>query len=563
MIVRNHSTSQSPCKSTGQVFGSAANMCLNSDGSVYGEGQAKMLSPSETGWVNTISNVNVSLGSAIVVTNVNSVSSKDANPATLDTSTFTNQLGFAIYKVSVDHSHSNPNCTISLGSGDAGILSADLHTVSYFGNSHSYGVPDSVLPVITSVSLDVPLNPGGVTTGAIYGLHFGTSQGNGFVTVCNPGAAPCTSTADLVNPTITYWGCANNSCQINFSIGANSTAVGNYDLQVSSGGTNSTGFLGSSGGQQKASSTRGTIPVTPNSPRVTVYLLHGIGQGYFSMKSLNDNLSADPTGLKFNFDFGFNFSECSMNTSCGQDCSIDAGAQKLAQYILQNPPFGDIVLVGYSMGGLIARDMIANNYLVNGFAGSSLAGFTKGKIIGLITLGTPNLGYPYDPADESFFCPQLVRDMSGSWLPLAVTPPFELSSPFLDTLSQKWNSSFGGYWLAAAGTQSSRLTRAFPDYGSPIQKGCNPPQLPDSPYSDGVVCRDSAMYKSTFGFATPPGPTDPWEDLEHIYVHTFAYYGWGTSFLFGTNNPFIHQQMFDPQPPGTLFRKVLGTLNAH
>lgn len=46
------------------------------------------------------------------------------------------------------------------------------------------------------------------------------------------------------------------------------------------------------------------------------------------------------------------------------NCSISSGAQKLAQYIANANPPGDIVLIGFSMGGLIARDMMANGRLI-------------------------------------------------------------------------------------------------------------------------------------------------------------------------------------------------------
>ena len=262
---------QPKCKSSGAVFGFAANMYLNQDGTVFGEGQAKMLNPSETGWNNTVSNVNVSIGNNIVVENQASDTSKEATAAIIDTPAFTNQLGYATYKVSVDHTHSNNNCTITLEATDTGVLSADLHTVTYSGDSNYYNVPDSTLPLITSVTLNAPLSPGGATTGSINGLHFGTSRGNGTVSVCSPGSDPCASTVDLTTPTINSWACSKDSCQITFSIQASQTAIGNYDLQVASGGTNSSGLLGTGGGQQKTSSNRGTIQVSAR-PAVQISL---------------------------------------------------------------------------------------------------------------------------------------------------------------------------------------------------------------------------------------------------------------------------------------------------
>jgi hypothetical protein len=165
--------------------------------------------------------------------------------------------------------------------------------------------------------------------------------------------------------------------------------------------------------------------------------------------------------------------------------------------------------LGYSMGGLIARDMIANNY------NQVLTGH---KVRGLITLGTPHLGYPYSSIDESVNCQQLVQDMAGSWQPQP-NPPLDLFSPFLNTLTQQWQAaSYAGYWLAAAGESCSntiRTTGAFP-------RGCLPQNR-----SDGVVCRDSAVYSGGFALGAPP--TTLWEDPEQKYVHTTSVGGFGTA----------------------------------
>jgi triacylglycerol esterase/lipase EstA (alpha/beta hydrolase family) len=113
----------------------------------------------------------------------------------------------------------------------------------------------------------------------------------------------------------------------------------------------------------------------------------------------------------YHIDAGFTFFGCA--TSCGGACSvqpgqtlINLGAQLLGAYIQQQGPRGNIILIGYSMGGLVARDLVVNNY------GAALTGH---PVTALITLGTPNLGYPYSSIDENFSCRQLVLDMSGSF----------------------------------------------------------------------------------------------------------------------------------------------------
>ena len=104
-------------------------------------------------------------------------------------------------------------------------------------------------------------------------------------------------------------------------------------------------------------------------------------------------------------DAGFDFSECAETDFCSSSCTIAAGAQKLAQYIANANPPGDVILIGFSMGGLIARDMMANGHLL----------LNGRKISALITLGTPNLGYPYTLMDTAWFCTPLVQEMDGNW----------------------------------------------------------------------------------------------------------------------------------------------------
>jgi pimeloyl-ACP methyl ester carboxylesterase len=292
-------------------------------------------------------------------------------------------------------------------------------------------------------------------------------------------------------------------------------------------------------------------------PITTVYLIHGIGQGHSAMASLYGNLANPWTGIdptRFQVDAGFDFSECATQKSCttsqyGDACSVSAGGKSLAHYILQNPPPGDIVLVGYSMGGLIARDMSANNYYQ----------FAPGpNIAGLITLGTPNLGYPYDPIDETRFCPQLVRDMSGGWW---TARSAEFASSYLTGLISNWAFFNGGlgpnaYWMAAAGEYCANATRIIPPTGI----GC----LSSSARSDCIVCKDSALYSGAFA-QNPPFPAVPWRDSLQVYVHTDSYGGWGSLSIFGaaSGNPGVTPEIFNPQPGDPLLLQIEATINGH
>jgi pimeloyl-ACP methyl ester carboxylesterase len=201
-------------------------------------------------------------------------------------------------------------------------------------------------------------------------------------------------------------------------------------------------------------------PVTQNftaTPKATVFLVPGIGNSSFDMQFLAGELAATCTGVvqtKFFVDAGFDYSRCAQGgPSCNVGvaitsptfCSIANGGQSLAQYIRtwsapgfpnQVGPPGSIVLIGHSMGGLMARDVIAKNELAGG-----------PSVAGLITLGTPSLGYPFQPADGEVQCPQLIADMAGSWF-TGTSNPVPPISPFLGVLATNWPAaSYGGCWL--------------------------------------------------------------------------------------------------------------------
>src|SRR5262249_7530152 len=153
-------------------------------------------------------------------------------------------------------------------------------------------------------------------------------------------------------------------------------------------------------------------------------------------------------------------------------------------------PPGDIILIGFSMGGLIARDMISNNWL----------GVLNGrKVAALITLGTPNLGYPYTFIDRSAFCTPLIQEMDGNWRIYQTQNQIKLSD-YLNSLTTLWSSTSypgsGGRWLAASGRSCSNPIRTFDS-----STGCRD----SNPYSDGVVCNDSATYSVSTPLGTKPG----------------------------------------------------------
>jgi fibronectin type 3 domain-containing protein len=290
---------------------------------------------------------------------------------------------------------------------------------------------------------------------------------------------------------------------------------------------------GYSGYSNTASATTLAIPKT-------VFLIHGLGQSHLNMKNLAVNLSSS-YGLapgRFTVDYGFDFSDCvDVNLAfCSANCTIPGGAQRLAQYIVSANPPGDVVLIGFSLGGLIARDMIVNNRII-----------LNGRKINLVTIGTPNLGYPYLATDSLVFCSAIVSAMEGNW---RSQPGSIALSNYLLSLTNQWSAygfpGSGRTWLAASGRACNIPTR--------LGTGCRD----QNPYSDGVVCQDSAAYSVSTSAGTQPN--DSWADPNRAYVHSFS--GFTSFILCNTSDQAKYLPLYDPPPtPGGLFSKLTAVLN--
>lgn len=245
---------------------------------------------------------------------------------------------------------------------------------------------------------------------------------------------------------------------------------------------------------------------------------------------------------------------------------MGAGGKSLATYIASSNAPANIVFVGYSMGGLIARDLIANNY------NNVLA---ANPVKGLITLGTPNWGYPWMSADSSgfylyttsytppvfvapVFCPQLMLGMAGSWSPVSNTA--NAPSTYLRTLTNNWSlASYTGYWFAAAGTNCKNPNR---NYNSTIQPtGCPTATQFDSS-SDGVVCADSAQYSSAWPLASPfsPAPSDGWKWNSDNYVHTKTRLGLASGFVL-CRAPLGTTALYSLPPGDPLLQQIAEVIN--
>jgi pimeloyl-ACP methyl ester carboxylesterase len=280
----------------------------------------------------------------------------------------------------------------------------------------------------------------------------------------------------------------------------------------------------------------------------TVFLIHGLGQSSADMQGLFGSLTGS-LGIdlkRFRVDAGFDFSECAgVNLLlCSSSCTLATGAQKLARYINAANPPGDIVLVGFSMGGLLARDMVANNW----------SGVLNGrKLAGLVTLGTPNLGYPYTLADTLIYCSALVQSMDGNWRSQQAQNLVVLS-PYLNSLTNQWRSTGvpgnSAIWLAASGRSCSSPSRSIN-----ATTGCRD----RNPFSDGVVCDDSASY--SVSAATGTQPNQYWQDPGQIYVHSNSGLGaFGSSFILCGNNG-QNPTLVNPPSFGPLFAAIKGAIN--
>jgi uncharacterized protein (TIGR03437 family) len=274
----------------------------------------------------------------------------------------------------------------------------------------------------------------------------------------------------------------------------------------------------------------------------TVFLIHGLNQSPVDMNNLAANLNNRSYGLnqtRFQpVDAGFDFSDCADWTllPCSSGCTISSGAQRLAQYVVRANPPGDIVLIGFSLGGLIARDLIVNNRII-----------LNGRKIHLVTIGTPNLGYPYLATDSAVFCSAIVSAMYGDW---RAQPGTVVLSDYLLSLTSQWNAygfpGIGRTWLAASGRACNIPTR--------LGEGC----LDQNPYSDGVVCQDSAGYNVSTSAGTQPNRS--WADPYGAYVHSFS---WTTGLILcPTTDRTKYLPLYDPPPtPGGLFTALTAILN--
>jgi pimeloyl-ACP methyl ester carboxylesterase len=281
-----------------------------------------------------------------------------------------------------------------------------------------------------------------------------------------------------------------------------------FDLQVVSSGLSGQFFSGGGDAPKTQGTARSGLVNRPRRNRLITFIVHGLSDGPFSFDQLARNLrtqpgwnGSDPVRV---VDVAFHFDECA---------SIRRGALELARHVSRfRFEAGDrIAFVAHSMGGLMVRKMLADYLLQNGL-----------PVVGLVTLGTPHLGYPFLKIDASSIsgkCAIQVEEMEshldeGAWILETGT-----LSVFLRELYQMWNPQQVNYrWLAAAGAFCEDRVRVAPT--GPDSAEANGCRRGGDVRSDGVVCRESAMltYPTPLGGASLE-PTERFRDPEHRYKH--------------------------------------------
>ena len=277
--------------------------------------------------------------------------------------------------------------------------------------------------------------------------------------------------------------------------------------------------------------------------KLTVFLVHPnpenvslLREGLWGRDSEIDRQRFDVAPWDF-----YNYFECRPSQIlCSPNCSIEAGAWRLANAINQSKPQGDIVIVGYSMGGLVARDMLRNNY-------SGVV--TRRRVAALVTIATPNGGYPYISADALFGCGKVQREMNGNWRSRQRENIVVLSD-YLLRLNSRWgNSSFTGNpqrWLVISGTSCNNPRRNLnPTTGCPDR----------NVFSDGVVCDVSARLNLPMN-----RPTHSWSSPNYTHARNGFWANLGQSFILC--GPGQQLLPFDNPPAGSvLVETVVNYLN--
>ena len=262
-----------------------------------------------------------------------------------------------------------------------------------------------------------------------------------------------------------------------------------------------------------ASASLGAVGVTLQDadPTTLVVVVHGFGQTADDVQALAGRLANRLDPNSFVVDGGFQW-DCASD-SCGRKKSrISTGARELAKWTRSRTrAIGAerVVFVGYSLGGILARHVLAFD----------LRGLRE-KTSHLVTLGSPNLGYAYCTQDSAAggvlganghiaraIASHLAPDRDGS-----IT-----LSAYLTSLNSRWSSVESGLppWMAVAGSACSSEIRQLPSACTWAEERPTMPQGCPSGSSDGVVCQGSALFSGELGFGNGPQSRTEWPRYRH------------------------------------------------
>lgn len=274
-----------------------------------------------------------------------------------------------------------------------------------------------------------------------------------------------------------------------------------------------------------------------------VFVVHGIAQQggdggdmqHFAETLRNPVYGLMPVG-HFMVDAGFKYA-CANDTFCKDTCTIGGGGDQFASYIEHTPDaLGDVSVIGYSLGGLMARQGLVAHPEI----------FATRTIDRFVTLGTPHLGYAYRFEDRAKRCTELAKEMFGDFLADSndsslISTRLQFAdgqtmflSPVLTELFAKWQRPvFQGKpraWYTIAGTFCNDTYRTGSLGGCPYNTS-----------NDGVVCEASASMRVAADYE----PTD--RKAFNWMAHTSPQVG--TWFLY-CSTPDGTQPLFDPARSG-------------
>ncbi len=411
-------------------------------------------------------------------------------------------------------------------------------------------------PQIVLVTPDRPWQPGETITVQLDGKGFGSDP------TVTARATDSDTTACLGSDSVSIIGPAPGTArdsQITFtkSVPQNSV-ICNFDIEVTSRGLSGSFFPGPrSTPKSQGNIARGSKGGLMFS-RTIVFIVHGISDNPSSFTDLAANLYRlpdwGPDAVR-NVNAEFWFKDC---------LSISDGAKQLANQVMStNIRQGDrIAFIGHSMGGLIIRRMLALN-LLNQYALARTPPVAAPPVVGLVTLGTPHLGYPFlnidlwAPGKCNIQSLEMESHLDKDVLGMAALDPVTMLSPFLAQLRLDWNiSQVGGKWLAVGGRACNAADRFA---GTPGNR--NGRRSFSNPASDSVVCLDSAvtMYPDP---SQDVFPTATFLDPNREYQHG-GYVGEKAVFnvLCGEQNP-AKASFANPIFGSLLFDTIKNVLNA-